>query len=46
MSLPSSGLKNKPSKKTNTEQLCLLPASCWFLLGLFFDLEDGGTIFS
>jgi hypothetical protein len=26
-------------------QLCLLPASTDFLLGLFFDFEDGGNMF-
>jgi hypothetical protein len=27
------------------EFLCFLPASCWFLFGLFFDPEDGGDMF-
>jgi hypothetical protein len=50
ISLPSSGLKNKPRKKparkwvasrASEEQYLFLP----FLLGLFFDPEDGGDMF-
>jgi hypothetical protein len=37
---PSSGLKNKPRKN---QAFCLLYAG--FLLGLFFDFEDGGDMF-
>jgi hypothetical protein len=28
-----------------SEELCLLPASRLFLLGLFFDFEDGSDMF-
>jgi hypothetical protein len=39
ISPPSSGSTSKPSK------LSLPPSSTGFLLGLLFDLEDGGDIF-
>jgi hypothetical protein len=35
--------KSKPSKKP--EELCLLPTSAGFLLGLFFDPADEGDTF-
>jgi hypothetical protein len=39
MSLPSSGSKNKPSKKQATS------FHAYFSLGLFFDPEDAGYMF-
>jgi hypothetical protein len=47
MSLPSSGSKNKPSKKLAWRQVALF-TTCFhagFLLGLFFDPVDGGDMF-
>jgi hypothetical protein len=38
---PSSGSNNRPRKKPAWEQV----ANGGFLLGLFFDLEDGGDMF-
>jgi hypothetical protein len=42
-------MKNSTSifwdKTPCSPELCFLPASRWFLLGLFFDPEDGGYIF-
>jgi hypothetical protein len=42
MSPQSSGLKNKPSKKTNMKQLASRGDS---FLGLFIDPEYGGDMF-
>jgi hypothetical protein len=46
ITLPSSGSKNKPSKKPTEadRKLSLLPVSADFLLGLFFSPQDGGDI--
>jgi hypothetical protein len=40
---PSSGSNSKPSKKQHESSGYLLSLS--FLLGLFFNLKDGGDIF-
>jgi hypothetical protein len=52
---PFSGLKNKPSKRNASKQVAhvlsvslSVPGICFqagFLLGLFFDPEDGGDMF-
>jgi hypothetical protein len=44
ISPPSSGSKNKLSKKP-AELLLVISVHPSFLLGLFFDPEDGGDIF-
>jgi hypothetical protein len=39
------GRANRVRKTQNLYRLCLpIPASCWFLLGLLFDPDDGGPL--
>jgi hypothetical protein len=33
------------ARNSKKQGFALLPASCWFLLGLFFDPEYGGDVF-
>jgi hypothetical protein len=44
MSPPSSGSKNKPSKN-HRESSWQADLSRWFVLGIFFDPEDGRDMF-
>jgi hypothetical protein len=45
ISPPSSGLQDKPRKKSAEAEPSSPSASAGFLLSLFFDPEDGGSMF-